>query len=234
MTKLDGLLTLQETDLKIDRLNDKVTQLKSHEELQKISSELVDLEAEYLKNCQEIEKFDLKQNELESQINELEFKIKEEEKNLVSKNIGPRQIQDLALQIENHKLRHFQLQDQWIETVNEMESINAKINKLQDKIQDLRQKKSTLCDSIKEMLSSVQSELSQLIDVRNRIKKDLSEDLLRVYDAIRNSGHQIAAATVENSRCGSCHLTLPATELDRLKKSEEIEFCEQCGAILIC
>ena len=38
-----------------------------------------------------------------------------------------------------------------------------------------------------------------------------------------------------NGRCSGCHLALPATEIDRIKREapDTIVLCDQCGRILV-
>jgi predicted nucleic acid-binding Zn-ribbon protein len=45
----------------------------------------------------------------------------------------------------------------------------------------------------------------------------------------------VAAALLVNGRCGGCHLALPATEVDRLRKlpADALVRCEQCERILV-
>jgi predicted nucleic acid-binding Zn-ribbon protein len=45
----------------------------------------------------------------------------------------------------------------------------------------------------------------------------------------------VGAARVVGSSCGGCHLTLPATELDRIRRAEPdaLVTCDQCGRILV-
>jgi hypothetical protein len=60
-------------------------------------------------------------------------------------------------------------------------------------------------------------------------------DLAATYDKLRQRLGGVGAARLVGSRCGGCYLTLPATELDRLRHQESdiVSFCEQCGRILV-
>ncbi|MDQ1445435.1 MAG: C4-type zinc ribbon domain, partial [Acidimicrobiaceae bacterium] len=43
------------------------------------------------------------------------------------------------------------------------------------------------------------------------------------------------AAKLVGSNCSGCHLSLPATELDRIRHGspDQVVFCDQCGRILV-
>ena len=55
------------------------------------------------------------------------------------------------------------------------------------------------------------------------------------YERLRAKLGGVGAARLVGPRCSGCHLTLPATELDRLRKGspDALVFCDQCGRILI-
>jgi predicted nucleic acid-binding Zn-ribbon protein len=45
----------------------------------------------------------------------------------------------------------------------------------------------------------------------------------------------VGAARLEQGSCTGCHLKLPSTEVERLRKldPDEVAFCDQCGRILV-
>ena len=45
----------------------------------------------------------------------------------------------------------------------------------------------------------------------------------------------VGAARLVNGRCTGCHLTLPATELDRIRREppDALIRCDQCGRVLV-
>jgi predicted nucleic acid-binding Zn-ribbon protein len=60
-------------------------------------------------------------------------------------------------------------------------------------------------------------------------------DLTRLYDDLRRKLGGVGAARLVNGRCSGCHLTLPATELDRIRREppEALIRCDQCGRVLV-
>jgi hypothetical protein len=45
----------------------------------------------------------------------------------------------------------------------------------------------------------------------------------------------VGAARLVGTTCQGCHLTIPATEVDRIRKAPKgtVEYCDNCGAILV-
>ena len=61
------------------------------------------------------------------------------------------------------------------------------------------------------------------------------QQLLGTYERLRARLSGVAVARLIGGRCDGCHLTLPAVELDRIRHESAgtLEYCEQCGRILV-
>src|ERR671932_37908 len=63
----------------------------------------------------------------------------------------------------------------------------------------------------------------------------LPPELSRLYEQLRTKLGGIGAARLVNARCSGCHLPLPATELDRIRREppDALIRCDQCGRVLV-
>ncbi len=70
---------------------------------------------------------------------------------------------------------------------------------------------------------------------REGLVAGVSSSLLDRYDVLRKKLGGIGAAPLNGHSCGGCHLTLPATEIDRIKREppDALILCDQCGRILV-
>jgi predicted nucleic acid-binding Zn-ribbon protein len=89
--------------------------------------------------------------------------------------------------------------------------------------------------AIAEAQASIDAELATQTAARANAVTGLPADLVSLYEAIRAKEDGIGAAALLNGRCGGCHLTLPATELDRMRREppDALVRCEQCGRVLV-
>ena len=78
-------------------------------------------------------------------------------------------------------------------------------------------------------------ELASELEARAAAAASIPADLMTQYERLRATQGGVGAARLLNGRCSGCHLTLPATELDRLRREEPdtVVLCDQCGRILV-
>jgi uncharacterized protein len=83
--------------------------------------------------------------------------------------------------------------------------------------------------------TEIDAEIEQVTAQRAEAVAGIPADLLAAYERLRTRLGGVGAARLVGSRCGGCHLTLPATELDRLRRGgpDALVFCDQCGRILV-
>jgi predicted nucleic acid-binding Zn-ribbon protein len=87
-------------------------------------------------------------------------------------------------------------------------------------------------DTARELEESVRS-TANLRDERSAIAAEVDEELLELYDDLREQKKGVGAAALVDGVCQGCHQKLSAMEIDRLKKMDGIRRCEYCRRILI-
>ena len=78
---------------------------------------------------------------------------------------------------------------------------------------------------IEEFERFVTGKVSQLDKVRN--------DLRALYERYFEKYHYRAIVPVKSGVCQGCFVTVPPMRLDIIRRMDSIEFCENCGRILI-
>jgi hypothetical protein len=81
----------------------------------------------------------------------------------------------------------------------------------------------------------IDAELAEEEKQRALAATGLPDDLLDRYEVLRTRLGGIGAARLVGGSCTGCHLTLSATDLDRIKHAspDALFFCENCGRILV-
>ena len=81
----------------------------------------------------------------------------------------------------------------------------------------------------------IDAELAAEEAARAALAPGIPDSTLRLYEQIRVGNRGVGAARLVGMNCQACHLALPATEVDRIRRlpPEALARCEHCGAILV-
>jgi predicted nucleic acid-binding Zn-ribbon protein len=81
----------------------------------------------------------------------------------------------------------------------------------------------------------IAAEAKQEREARDAIAAGIDPALVKEYERCRNQAQGVGVARLVGNTCQGCHLTIPATEVERIKKSagSPLAFCDNCGAILV-
>jgi predicted nucleic acid-binding Zn-ribbon protein len=235
MTRWDDLLAVQEHDTTIDQLVHRRANLASRAELDALMAELAGLEA----SAAEVEtvRHDLgrDQQRLEDEIGGLNERATQHDKTLYSGTIGnPRELQSLQDEIASLKRRISQLEDREIEVMEQIEPLDAQLSTLAASRTSLDERGAALRAQIAEEEVAIDGELEQVRSERDELVTSVDPELLEEYDDLRKRSGGIAIARLVGGSCGGCHLSLPAVDIDRIKKlpPDAPAHCEECGRLL--
>jgi predicted nucleic acid-binding Zn-ribbon protein len=115
------------------------------------------------------------------------------------------------------------------------EPLDAELAKLEQQRSTLEGEADQLRQAIAEQTKDIDAELTSELEARTAAASSIPDDLLSQYERLRAKQGGVGAARLVNGRCSGCHLTLPATELDRIKHedADAVVLCDQCGRILV-
>jgi predicted nucleic acid-binding Zn-ribbon protein len=177
-----------------------------------------------------------RQKHLEDELAAVEAKVAEFDKRLYSGVVSaPRELQALQADIASLKRRRSDLEDQVLEAMQEREPLETEVNRLIDEQADLENEADQLRKAIAEATAAIDAELAAELEARTLAAAAIPEELLSQYERLRAKLDGVGAARLVNGRCTGCHLSLPATEVDRIKREppDAVVLCDQCGRILV-
>jgi uncharacterized protein len=127
------------------------------------------------------------------------------------------------------------LEDQVLEAMGEQETVDEQLAGLRARRDDLDARGAALRAAVAEAQAEVDRELAAELAARSDAATTIPADIAALYEQLRAHLGGVAAAPLVNGRCGGCHLALPATEIDRLRKepADALVRCEQCERILV-
>jgi predicted nucleic acid-binding Zn-ribbon protein len=116
-----------------------------------------------------------------------------------------------------------------------LETAQATLAGLDKELEGFDARIAELAESKAARATELETTLADVLAERPGAVEGLPDDLLALYDKLRESKGGIGAAELRARQCGGCRLTLDAAELTRIRSlpSTEVVRCEECGRILV-
>lgn len=227
---LNALIELQKVDNRLDEL------MEERGDLPQIVNEL----KEKLKSVNDKhEAYEAEVKAAKARIMELELLIAESKEKLDKYN-------NQLYQVKTNK--EYDAITTEIETVqeaqkgyeNEIKTVNAQIEEKGSVISELETELSRIEKELAEnqveldaSMEKTAEEEGNLNKNRKKIIKDLSQQVLKTYETIRQAREGKGIAMVVNGTCGGCFSYIPPQKIVEVRKMKKIFECEACGRILI-
>lgn len=230
------MLRVQEHDTAADRLRHRRETLPELAELAAVEDSLAALETTFTATAARRDEAAKIERRLEDELSTVEDKIKALDARLYSGEIVVvRELQAMQADAESLRRRRSALEDEVLEAMSVREPLDAEVRALEAERERLDAAGTALRAVIAEAQAVLDTELAAELQARADAARDLPPDLMTLYERLRDRHGGVGAAPLVNGRCGGCHLTLAATELDRLKREppDALIQCEQCGRVLV-
>lgn len=146
-----------------------------------------------------------------------------------------RDLQAMAAEVEALSARASELEDAALAVLDEREPLDAAVDQLDADDGVLATEEDDARAELAVAERELRAELADLGERRAEAAAALPPDLVVTYDRLRSRLGGVGAARLVGGRCTGCHLALPATELDQIRKLPPgaVVTCDQCGRILV-
>lgn len=232
---LETLLRVQEHDTVGDQLRHRRASMPERDALRSAESSVADVDRRLQPVLARAEELDRAQKRLEDEVASIESKIAETNRKLSSGTGAPRELQAMQESIESMRRRQSSLEDHLLEIMEESEQLAGDRSQLDAERARLDGEAASLRAAIVESEAAIDAELQEHEQVRAADAATVPADLLATYDGLRKRLGGVGVARLDGNRCLGCHLTLPATEVDQLRRqpADAVLRHEECGRILV-
>lgn len=231
-----ALLALQARDTELDQLRFRRTHLPARTQLDEVTRRQRALEAEGATATAERDVLLSRQAECEADLVDTERRLVDLDRQMRSGSItASRDLQAMAAQVASMKRRQSDIEDAELEVMEALEPAERKVAELETQWAELEAQAIDLRGQVAEAEVAIDAEIETVTVARAAAAAEVPGALLATYERLRTRLGGVGAAQLVGSSCGGCHLTLSASEVDRIHRAEpdEIVTCEQCGRILI-
>lgn len=228
------LLELQKLDSIIDRLTARLHNLPEQAELDTLLDRQGRLEAQVGELEAQVDEVAGRQRKLDTEIDNIGRKIAHEEARLNSGDVGsPREMASIGAEIESLKRRRTRFEDEDLEVMEEREELEKQLKGLREQLDGMQPQVAEAITRRDAAGGQVREELERAKERRQGWIPRIKPDLLAYYEDLRKAKGGVGAAALQGSMCLGCHMQLPAQEVVRVRASEGLVRCDECGRILV-
>jgi predicted nucleic acid-binding Zn-ribbon protein len=230
------LLALQDRDTAIDRLQHRLAHLEQRVALDELAKAATARSARRAEVQGRLATAAAAQKALEDDLATTETRIAEIDKRMYSGTVSAsRDLQAMADEVAHLKERVSTLEEQVLEAMDVREPVDAELGAIDAEAAAADQDAERLRGEVAEAEAAINAELATERAAREEAAAAVPEALRKEYEKLRAKLDGVGAARLSGNQCTGCHLTLPATEVDRIRHApeDEVAYCDNCGRILV-
>lgn len=222
------LYQLQELDLEIESNEQAVNQIAR--QLGK-SQAVIRTQTEFTQAQQHVEELKRQQHSAEWEINDLGDKLTTAEGKLYSGTVkNPKELSNLQHEADGLKARRNQLEDETLETMDQVELATASVTSLGSKLKKLEAEWHNQQQQLSTAMEQLKTILSDLKHKRQQLSANIDPSTVEFYHELKKQ-KGTAVAKIEQGICHGCRISLSTAELQQARSGSLVQ-CSSCGRIL--
>jgi predicted nucleic acid-binding Zn-ribbon protein len=222
------LFQLQELDLEIESTEQSIKQITGQlGESEAVVAARNKLGAEN----QRLEELNRTQKSTEYDIQDLTTKLNKATEELYSGRIhNPKELTTLQQEIESIKTRKSQLEDKTLGLMEQTEQAKSNVGSFSSELKLKETEWRSQQKALSTQLEELKTRLAALKQERGQTTSEIEHSTLQMYNDLRKQ-KGIAVVKVEQGICRGCRISLPVSELQRIRGGSLVR-CSSCGRIL--
>jgi len=236
LEELETLLLLQERDTTLDQLRHRRETLPERAELNARAAALARTEAERAEVAQRQRTVQAEEKRIDDEAQAVGERAAEVNKVLYSGTVSsPRELQAMQADVEMLQRRRSDLEDEELEVMERREALDTELATLDGTVASLQAEIAELRTRIVAAEADVDAEIAHEVQARADLAAGVADALLRDYERRRTQNRGAGAARLVGTTCQACHLTIPSTEAEQIRRAagSTIAYCDNCSAILV-
>jgi uncharacterized protein len=233
---LDALLALQERDGALDRLLHRHQTLPERDALARAEADARALDQRLATLRAERDGVAREEQKLDDEARALAEKATEVEAKMYSGEISsPRELQAMQSDVESLRRHQRGVENRELELMETREPLDATLSELDENRLVLEGELERIRRTLAEAEAVIVAEMQEERAARDAIAAGIEERLVKEYERCRALAHGVGVARLVGTTCQGCHLSIPAIEAERIKKTagDPLAYCDNCGAILV-
>lgn len=226
------LLDVQALDLEIDRLLHRRSTLPELDRYRLTQERLDELDAEMRARAAEVRQLELDTDKAEGELEILENKLREHETRLFAGGMSARETEHMRLEVQSLRGQKGASEERVLGLLDRLDPANEEVARLEIRRQELAAEKAKLEETITAEWRSIDAELARKEERKREALAPVPDDLVELYEQLRNTKEGVAIGRLEDNTCGGCHIRLSPTEIVEVKSADPPR-CVHCRRLLV-
>lgn len=227
--ELQQLIALQELDIKIQQLAEKLAAVPIERE--RIEQDFKNFAAEYHRSQE------LRDQALERRKSlELELKVTQEKlekyKQDLMKVRNEKEYGTVLREIDSSRKYVSQLETQILEAIEEAETLEKQLQEMTPDIATKRSEINAQLDAFSEEMEAAAEESKRYTSERHSLAVQVKSSLLKTYDRVAKLRKGVALTEARDYACTACRMSIRPQVFSDVRRGEKIIQCDSCGRIL--
>lgn len=230
------LLDLQDLDSRADQLRHQRRSLPEHARLEELTETRGRVDGQAQDARISVEDLTAEQTKVDADVEQVKARRQRDQQRIDQGLISnPKDIQRMQQEMVSLERRITSLEDDEIEVMERLEEAQLTLDTLTGEVADTDKQIEETTASRDGKLAEIDQSLGEIETQRSPLAADLPQDLVTLYDRLRETKGGVGAALLRARRCGGCMLDLDNAELATIRGAAEDDVirCEECSRILV-
>ena len=236
-TPLEQLLIVQEHDIALDQLRHRRETLPERDVLVRSATAIRGLQAPITETSGRRDLVSRDVHRLEDEAVSVAGKAAEVNLAMYSgKTTSSKELQAMQADLEQLQRHQRTIEDRELELMEQQEAIDAELGLLVAQVETAEADIADAHAAIARLEAEIDAEIAGELAARSSATVGISDDLLALYETCRGRARGIGVARLVGHTCQGCRLTIPASEVERVRHAgpdTPVSYCDNCGAILV-
>lgn len=233
---LESLLVLQEHDTALDKLAHRRESLPERAALADRMAEGAHLYSGLVELRGRRDEVVVSEKRVDDEMRSVTEKEREVEGRLYSGSTSsPRELQAMQADLDQIRKHRSSIEDRELGIMDEHESLDAAVAETEQNLASIAAEVRQLEAAIADAEATIDAEIAAVAEQRGMAAKTVPVGLVDAYERRRVQNRGVGAARLVGDTCQGCRLSIPATEVDRMRRAvgDGPYYCDNCGAILV-
>lgn len=230
------LLELQAKDSTLAQLLHRRASLPEHARIAELEAQAEELDGRRIEADTEVSDLTRAQSKADAEVEHVKARRARDEDRLGSGAItNPKDLASLQHELGALERRISTLEDDELEVMEQLEESQQRLSSVTADLDAVKVELDHAVTARDSAIEAIDAESGSVASEREQVVTQVPDDLLGLYDKVREQYGGLAAAALRARRCEGCRLELNGADLREIaaKPDDEVLRCPECSRILV-